>query len=104
MGQSLSCLSADGPVLLTAATNGDRHQVRQILVDNPQLAGFVPWNGQRNCLHCAAASGHAGILEEILSILTSDARGQQGSEARRLVYKNVLNQQASKGRTPLVLA
>lgn len=53
---------------------------------------------------CFAASGHASTLEEVLSILTSDARGQKDSEARRLLHKKALNQQASKGRTPLMLA
>jgi hypothetical protein len=40
MGQSLSCLSADGPVLLTAATNGDRDQVRQVGVCHERPVKF----------------------------------------------------------------
>ena len=54
---------------------------------------------------CPAANGHASILQEILSIVSPDPRpGQQTSEAQRLLHKKVLNQKASKGQTPLVLA
>ncbi|PSC74413.1 E3 ubiquitin-ligase XBAT31 [Micractinium conductrix] len=103
MGQGHSRRRARGPALLKAVRTGDTARVEEVLASCPGAAGYCTIEGL-SCVHVAAATRRADLLEHLLMALRQAQASPRQHKAWRRSFATTINQKNVHGQTPLMLA